>query len=95
MKRYYYAVEWPHGVCTCGNTGKPWNSVFRFDSRADRTAWIDTWGHFGPKRRDENGYRQAISRKEVETRIRSVERYFDRNPNAAWMDTDGPEMLNE
>ena len=88
----YYAIQWPHGVATNGNTNEPWYDVFRFESKSARDEWVNEIGH---EVRSMRNYRQCVTRKEVEHRIRRVERYFDSHPAGAWMDTDGPEMLNE
>ena len=64
--RYCYAVEWPCGVATQANTGRPYRLVYRFTSPEDRAAWVDAGGDYrtGPH------YREAVSRGEIESEIR-------------------------
>ena len=67
--KYCYAVEWPCGIANHANTGRPFRIVYRFESAADRSKWIDNGGDFrtGPR------FREAVTRREVEGEIRHAE----------------------
>ena len=66
--KHYYAVEWPCGVASHANTGMPYRTVYRFQSKADRAEWIALGGDYrtGPK------FREIVARRDVEAEISRV-----------------------
>lgn len=64
--KHCYAVEWPCGIATNGNTGRPHRTVHRFQSAEDRAEWKARGGDFrtGPR------FRESTTRREIEAEIR-------------------------
>jgi hypothetical protein len=64
--RTCYAVQWPCGVATLANTGRPFRTVYKFGTLEHRTAWLERGGDY----RTGSNYREAVTRREVEAEIR-------------------------
>lgn len=77
MARYYYARECRYGLNVVwensdGSTDRLPGTIHRFKTSAARDAWVDAdeW--------DGNYHREAVTRAQVETKIRQSEASFGR-----------------
>jgi hypothetical protein len=64
--RTCYAVQWPCGIATLANTGRPFRTVYAFGALEHRTAWLERGGDY----RTGSNYREPVTRRDVETEIR-------------------------
>lgn len=74
--RSYYACSYPYGVASNADTGRRLCTYYRFDSRAERDAWVSD----GDPYRGARGYRQSIRAGDSDLRhaLRREEREYGR-----------------
>lgn len=82
--RHCYAVTWPCGVAVNANTGRPMRRVVRFTDPAARDEWVSQGKPFTTSA----GYREAVSRREVEPDIRRAEKLAGDYRHPLWMEGD-------
>ena len=64
----HYATAYPCGVAMNADTGKPFCTIHRFPTRAERDEWTTGGGGY----RSAPDYREPVSRRDIETEIRTA-----------------------